>query len=101
MRCYCRSRVFYVNAINCLLEYLREFHGVEALHGLDLGDLQGLTVYQRDRRAETARFTALTTGLHDVMDRGPAPVRALAATGLQLIDRLGPVKALLRGEANR
>ena len=70
-------------------------------HGLDLGDLQGLTVYQRDRRAETARFTALTTGLHEVLDRGPAPVRALAATGLQLIDRLGPVKALLRGEANR
>ena len=70
-------------------------------HGIDLGDLQGLTVYQRDRRAETARFTALTTGLHDVLDRGPAPVRALAATGLQLIVRLGPVKALHRGEANR
>jgi len=70
-------------------------------NGLDLGDAQGLQTYQRDRRAETARFTALTTGLHDVLDRGPAPLRALAAGGLQLINRLPPVKSLLRREANR
>ena len=70
-------------------------------HGLDAGDIQALQDYQRARRADTARFTALTTGLHDLLDRGPAPVRALAATGMGLIERLPPVKAFLRREADR
>lgn len=70
-------------------------------HGLDVGDGQGLETYQRDRRADTARITALTTGLHDVFDRGPAPIRALAAVGMQLTNRFAPLKALLRQEANR
>ena len=70
-------------------------------HGLDLGDVQALQDYQRARRVETARFTALTTGLHDLLDRGPAPVRGLAAAGLEMIERLPPIKAFLRREADR
>ena len=69
--------------------------------GLDGGDGQALLDYQRERRADTARFTALTTGLHDVLDRSPAPFRALAASGLEMIERFPPVKALLRREADR
>lgn len=70
-------------------------------YGLDLGDAQALQDYQRARRVDTARFTALTTGLHDLLDRGPAPVRALAASGMGLIERLPPIKAFLRREADR
>ena len=70
-------------------------------YGLDLGDAQALQDYQRARRVDTARFTALTTGLHDLLDRGPAPVRALAASGMALIERLPPIKAFLRREADR
>lgn len=70
-------------------------------HGLDTGDVQALADYQRARRVDTARFTALTTGLHDLLDRGPAPVRAVAATGMGLIERLPPIKAFLRREADR
>ena len=70
-------------------------------HGLDLGDVQALQDYQRARRVDTARFTALTTGLHDLLDRGPAPVRGLAAAGLEMIERLPPIKAYLRREADR
>jgi len=69
--------------------------------GLDGGDGQALLDYQRERRADTARITALTTGLHDVLDRSPAPVRALAASGLEMIERFPPIKALLRREADR
>ena len=69
--------------------------------GLDGGDGQALLDYQRERRADTARITALTTGLHDVLDCSPAPVRGLAASGLEMIERFPPIKALLRREADR
>ena len=70
-------------------------------HGLDLGVEHALEDYSRARRVETARVTALTTGLHDVLDKGPAPLRAVAASGLTLLDRFKPLKAMLEREANR
>lgn len=69
--------------------------------GLDLGDAEGLRAYERARRGDTARLTGLTTALHDVFDRGPAPVRALAAAGLRVVDRMAPLKAFLERQANR
>ena len=69
--------------------------------GLDLGDGEGLRAYERARRGDTARLMGLTTTLHDVFDRGPAPVRALAAAGLRAVDRFGPLKSFLEQQANR
>ena len=69
--------------------------------GLDVGDLEGLRDYERARRADTARLTSVTTALHDVFDRGPAPIRAIATAGLKAIDRVAPLKAFLERQANR
>ena len=69
--------------------------------GLDLGDIEGLRDYERARRADTARLTSVTTALHDVFDKGPAPVRALAGAGLKAVERIKPLKSFLEREANR
>jgi len=70
-------------------------------YGLDLGDAQALERYQRARRAETARMSGLTTGLNSLFSRPGGPLRAAATVGLQALDRMGPLKALLEREARR
>ena len=70
-------------------------------YGLDPGDAQALERYQRARRAETARMSGVTTGLNGLFSRPGGPLRAAAAAGLQALDRMGPLKALLEREARR
>ncbi|WP_172121791.1 MULTISPECIES: FAD-dependent monooxygenase [unclassified Devosia] len=74
---------------------------VEAMRlGLDHGSPAVLERYQSWRRLDTTGMALVTDGMNRLFSADAPPVRALRDFGLGLVDRAGPVKAMMiRGAA--
>ena len=73
---------------------------IEAMRlGLDHGSADVLADYQRWRRFDTALMAMVTDGMNRLFSNDIAPVRAVRDLGLGIVDRLGPVKEFLIGQA--
>jgi 2-octaprenyl-6-methoxyphenol hydroxylase len=67
--------------------------------GLDLGDADALTRYERWRRFDSAMSSAAYTGLNKLFSNDVALVRSVREVGLGILDRLPMVKRMLVEEA--
>lgn len=65
----------------------------------DPGDLRPLLRYQRRRKGDNLATLATMDLLNRVFSRGENPAAGLAARGLGLVDRIGPLKRALAGHA--
>jgi 2-octaprenyl-6-methoxyphenol hydroxylase len=69
---------------------------IEAMRlGLDHGSPAVLERYQSWRRLDTTTMAVVTDGMNRLFSTDAAPVRALRDFGLGLVDRAGPVKAMM------
>ncbi len=69
---------------------------IQALRlGLDHGGGDVLMQYQRWRRLDVSLMAMVTDGMNRLFSNDMAPVRALRDLGLGLVDRAGPIKALM------
>ena len=83
-------------------------HALEALRqggleggrlGLDIGNAEIITRYERWRRFDSAVSTATFDGLNRLFSSDNAVVRAVRDAGLGLVDRMPAIKQLLVTEA--
>lgn len=67
--------------------------------GLDHGNAEALSRYERWRRLDTTMMVAVTDGMNRLFSNDVAPVRALRDFGLGVVDRLGPLKGFMISRA--
>lgn len=67
--------------------------------GLDHGNAEALSRYERWRRLDTTMMVAVTDGMNRLFSNDIAPVRALRDFGLGVVDRLGPLKGFMISRA--
>lgn len=67
--------------------------------GLDHGNAEALSRYERWRRLDTTTMVAVTDGMNRLFSNDIAPVRALRDFGLGVVDRLGPLKGFMISRA--
>jgi 2-octaprenyl-6-methoxyphenol hydroxylase len=73
---------------------------IEAMRlGLDHGSGEVLARYQRWRRFDTAAMAMVTDGMNRLFSNDVAPLRALRDLGLGVVDRIGPLKTAMIGQA--
>jgi 2-octaprenyl-6-methoxyphenol hydroxylase len=68
--------------------------------GIDLGDAEALTRYERWRRFDTAVSTAAFSGLNRLFSNDMALVRSAREVGLGVLDRLPGIKRMFVDEAS-
>ncbi len=67
--------------------------------GLDHGAADVLSRYERARALDTGLMAVATDGLNRLFSNEVAPIRAVRALGLSLVERAGPVKRAIIGHA--
>src|SRR5690606_27909225 len=69
---------------------------IDALRlGMDPGTEPVLERYQAWRRLDTASMAPVTDGMNRLFSNDVAPIRAIRAFGMGVVDRTGPVKSAL------
>ena len=68
-------------------------------HGMDLGKAQGLEGYERERWMGNQRMGGVVDKLHWLYSVRSGPIVGLRGFGLAAVDRLGPLKSFLMGQA--
>jgi ubiquinone biosynthesis UbiH/UbiF/VisC/COQ6 family hydroxylase len=70
-----------------------------AVRGADPGDRRGLLRYQRRRKGDNLATIATMDLINRAFSNGDGPVAGVAARGLGLVDRVGPLKRALASHA--